>query len=328
MKSLAVVLDTGEHRRRLAAAVAASALILVAALAALPASAEQISDVPGAFADVGIGAAEMGMGGARVAGGRGAGAIHWNPAGLALAERGREFAVGYCDQMGLVPYSSACALFRLGDVYSVGCGILHAGDDVLTEVTALAALAKTFRGPPWAADDPISAGATVRTRWASFGNNESTDEQVTGNAFGLALDVGAVVPLPGPATAGISARDVVGVLNWDSSARGSYEEGVPTDVVVGVAYEPSDNLSIEVDLEKALRLDRHDVILAGAELRVFGVAALRAGYRRALRPGELEELTVGGGATVTAGDTAITVDVAYLIGHVEDTLRIGVAFGM
>ncbi len=328
MEVLALAQRPSADERRLAALLVASGILLIALYTAAPASAGEVSDIPGAFADIGIGTAEMGMSGAAVAGAEGASALFWNPAGLALAERAREFSIGYCDQMGLVPYSAACGLFRLNDDYAVGAGIIYAGDDVLSETTALVALARTFPGPPWDADRPIAAGATVRTRWASFGNNESTGEQVTGTALGFALDVGAVVPLPGSAKAGVSARDVVGVLNWDSSTRGSYEEGVPTDLVVGVAHEPWENLSIEVDLEKALRLDRHDVILAGAELRIFEVAALRCGYRRALRPGKLEEFSLGAGATVTAGTTAITVDIAYLIGHVEDTLRIGVGFGM
>jgi len=328
MKAQALARRPGTGDPRLATLIVASGVLLIAALAAGPASAEQVSDIPGAFADVGYGAAEMGTGGAAVARASGASALHWNPAGLALVERGREFAIGYCDQMGLVPYSTASGAFRLGDEYTLGAGIIHAGDDVLTEVTALVALARTFPGPPWAADTPVAAGATVRTRWASFGDNASTDDQVSGSALGFALDLGAVVPLPGSATAGLSARNVAGVLNWDSSTRGSYEEGVPTDLVGGVAYRPWENLTIEVDLEKSLRVDRHDVILAGAELRVFEAAALRGGYRRALRPGELEEFSVGAGATVTAGSNAITVDVAYLIGHVENTLRMGIGFGM
>jgi hypothetical protein len=328
MKALALVERPGSAERRLVTAAVVSGALIIAALAACPARAEEISDIPGAFADVGIGAAEMGTGGAAVATAHGASAIHWNPAGLALTDRQREFEIGYCDQMGLVPYSTAAGVFRLGDDYAVGAGILHAGDDVLTEVTALVGLARTFPGPPWAPDERLSVGATVRTRWASFGDNESTEGQVTGSALGFALDVGAVVPLPGPAAAGLSVQDVAGVLNWDSSARGSYEEGVPSDLVGGVAYRPWERLTIEVDLEKALRLDRHDAVLAGAELRVFEVASLRTGYRRALRPGELEEFSFGAGATVTAGTTAITVDVAYLIGHVENTLRFGVGFGM
>jgi hypothetical protein len=328
MKVVALAKRSVGTERWLATLAVWSAILLVAVFAARPASAEELSDIPGAFADVGIGAAEMGAGGATVARAAGAGAIHWNPAGLALAERGREFAIGYCDQMGLVPYSTASGMFRIGDDYAVGAGIVHAGDDVLTEVTVLAAVARTFPGPPWAADGPIAAGASLRTRWASFGDNASTEGQVTGSALGFALDVGAIVPLPGSAAAGVSVRDVAGVLNWDSSTRGSYEEGVPTTLVGGVAYRPWEKLTIELDLEKALRLDTNDLILAGAELRVFEVAVVRGGYRRELRPGELEEFSLGAGATVTAGTTAITVDVAYLIGRLEDTLRIGVGFGM
>ena len=103
---------------RLAALIVASGILLIAMIAAVPASAEEVSDIPGAFVDVGIGAAEMRMGGAAVAGSQGASAVFWNPAGLALADRGKEFAIAYCDQMGLVPYSAACGLWRLSDDYA------------------------------------------------------------------------------------------------------------------------------------------------------------------------------------------------------------------
>lgn len=316
--------NAGLRRHGLIQVIAALA---AAALLAPPAGAERVSDIPGAFADVGIGAGEMGMGGAVVAGVEGASAVFWNPAGLARSERSREFAVTYCDQMGLVPYSAASGLFQLGDRYALGAGVVYSGDDALSETTVLVSLARRLPDAPWEKERPVTAGATVRTRWASFGNNESTHAQVTGSAFGLAVDVGAIVPVPGGLSLGVSARDVAGVLSWDSSARGTYDEGVPATLTLAVGSTPWHDLSVEVDLEKALHLDRRDMVLAGAELRLFRVAAIRGGYRRALPPGDLEEFSVGAGATVTAGTTAISVDVTYLLGHVDDTLRLGVAFG-
>jgi hypothetical protein len=327
MKARAIAQRSHLDGRRIAALVLACAAA-VALCAAEPARGEELSDIPGSFADVGIGTAEMGMGGAAVAGATGASAIFWNPAGLAFTERGREFSLGYCDQMGLVPYSAASGVFRLTDDIAVGGGIIYSGDDVLSEATALVAAAGTITGIPLAGGRSIAVGATVRVRRASFGGDGSVDQEVTGSALGFGLDLGVAVPIAASTKAGFCVRDVVGALNWETSARGSYEEGVPANLTVGVAHEVLPSVSLEIDLEKALRLDRHDVILVGAELRLFEVAAVRGGFRRALEPGDLEEFSIGAGATVAAGTTSITVDAAYLIGHVENTLRIGVGFAM
>ncbi len=185
---------------------------------------------------------------------------------------------------------------------------------------------RRFPAPPWSGAHPIDVGATVRARWASFGKNDSTVDQVTGSAFGAALDVGAVVPLTSSATLGVTGRDVVNILNWDTSARGSYEENVPPALILGLAVELCDDVAIEINLDKALHQDNHDLVMVGAEATFFRVAALRGGYRKALPPGGLEEFSLGGGAKVSAGDQDITLDAAYLFGRLENTLRFGAGF--
>ncbi|MFH1864504.1 MAG: hypothetical protein ABIK85_01350 [Candidatus Eisenbacteria bacterium] len=308
-----------------------AATVTLAALAALSlapgtASGEELSGIPGAFADVGIGAGAMGMGGAVVASVEGASALFWNPAGLGLTENPRELMIAYCDQMGLVPYSAGSALYRLGD-YTLGAGLLYSGDDALSETSALIGAAREFGAPPWAPGRATGVGATLRTRWASYGSNESVGEQVTGGALGLGLDIGALIPLTESTTLGLSGRDIVSLLNWDSSAAGSYGENVPTALSAGIAMRPHDHVLLEVDLEKALHADVRDVLRAGAEVTVFGVATLRGGYITMLPEGDTEEYSVGGGASFPAGATVMTLDVAYLFGHLDDTLRfsLGVA---
>ena len=315
----------GLTRGLLAAAVALATLASLS-LAPDTAKGEELSGIPGAFADVGIGAGAMGMGGAVAASAEGASALFWNPAGLGRTENSRELLVAYCDQMGLVPYSAGAAAYRLGE-YTLGAGLLYSGDDALSETSVLIGAAREFGAPPWAPGHTTGVGVTLRTRWASYGNNKSVGEQVTGSALGLGLDIGALIPLTGSTTLGLSGRDVISVLNWDSSAAGSYGENVPTALSAGVAMRPHDHVLLEVDLEKALDADVKDVLKAGAEVTVFGVATLRAGYVTMLPEGDTEEYSIGGGASFPAGTTQMTLDVAYLFGHLDDTLRfsLGVA---
>ena len=320
---------TAERRgltRGLFAATVALSVLAAVSLSADTARGGELSNIPGAFVDVGIGAGAMGMGGAVVASVRGAPSLFWNPAGLGQANSPRELMVAYGDQMGLVPYSVGAGLYQLSG-YTLGVGLLYSGDEVLSETSALVGAAREFRALPWAPDRAASFGVTLRTRWASYGNNQSTDEQVTGSALGLGLDVGALVPLTESTTLGVSGRDVVSVLNWDSSAAGSYRENVPAALVMGIAMRPHDYGLLEVDLDKALHRDVNDIVRAGVELTLFDVASLRGGYVTTLSEDEYDEYSVGAGATFPAGTTAMTLDVAYLFGHLDDTLRfsLGVA---
>jgi hypothetical protein len=318
-----------EVTRGRAASPALAVLLLAAALLvgnAAPAAGASLSDIPGSFVDVGVGAGPMGMAGAVVAGAAGADAVFWNPASVGRGEAKKEFLASYCDQMGLVPYSAASGAVALGPEYTLGVGILCSGDAVLTEVTGIAALARAVPAPPWCRERPAHVGVALKGRRASFGNNESTDAQVTGDALGGGLDLGVVLPLTTSLTLGAAGRDIANTLRWRSSAAGSYDEGVPATLVVGIAAEPRPGLRLEIDLDKALRADNGDVVAAGASFVIAGVATVRGGYRRALPPDQFEEYAVGCGAAVPTGHGRIALDVAYLFGRLEDTLRLTVGF--
>jgi hypothetical protein len=308
------------------AAVALAFAVLAAGAAR--AHGAPLSDIPAAFLDAGTGAAAMGVAGAVVAQASGSDAVFWNPAAVGCERTRPDFAASYCDHMGLVPCSAVSASLPVGSAYALGVGVLVAGDDALREMTAVAALARGLPSLPWCGERPGRVGVALRGRWATYGNNESTEGQVTGDAVGAGLDVGVLVPIPGGLTLGVAGRDVANTLRWNSSARGSYDECVPPALAVGVAAEPRPSLRVEADLDKALTLDGRDAVAAGASLRVFDFAVVRAGYRRVLSDDAFDEYALGCGAAVPAGHGRFTLDVAYLFGRLEDSLRFTLGFGL
>jgi len=327
MKAGALTAERCGLTRGLWAATVALSVLAAMSLGADTARGGELSDIPGAFVDVGIGAGAMGMGGAVVASVEGASSLFWNPAGLGRTDSSRELLVAYCNQMELVFYSAGAGLYRLGD-YTLGAGLLCSGDDVMSETSALIGVARKFKVLPWAADRAAGFGVTLRTRWASYGSNQSVGEQVTGSALGLGLDLGASIPLTESTTLGVSGRDIVSMLNWDSSAAGSYGENVPAALAMGIAVRPRDHLLLEVDLDKALHRDANDIVRAGAELTLFGMACLRGGYVTTLSEDEQDEYSIGAGATFPAGTTVMTLDVAYLFGRLDDTLRLSLGVAL
>jgi len=303
----------------------------MSALAALlclctDATAQDLSDIPGAFVDVGIGTREMGMGGASVASSKGPTAVFWNPARLAAPETRDGLALTHGDVMGLVPYSAAAGVKRVGTDWAFAAGMLYSGDDALSEMTVILSAATSLQDPAWLAEAPMLVGLSARLRRASFGGDGGESSGVTGDALGAALDAGVVCPISEGARLAVTGRDIVGVLHWDSSASGTYEEGVPPGLTFGIAVDVGEHGIIEADLDKALSLDGRDLLVLGAEADIFHVATVRVGYRRALQPHELEEFSLGGGVSVSAACAELDVDVAYLFARLDDTLRLSVGF--
>jgi len=310
--------------RRMRAMLLASTLVVAGALWLTPfarAGAQQLSDIPAAFVDVGIGARSMGMGGAVAANELGPESLFWNPAGIAPVNGVTGFSVTHGEQMGLVPYSAASASHTLGSGLTLGIGVIQSGDDVLTETTLLLAVAREVVATPWCAARAIDAGVGLRGRRASYGNNTSTEDQVTGSASGFGVDVGALIPASEAVTVALSGRDVFSTLTWESSASGSYDENVPGLMSLGLRAVPHGAVGLEVDVERSLGADNPTRVLAGIEASLWNVAELRGGYRKALPPGDLEEYTLGAGASIDAASMLLRVDFSYLFGQLDNTMR-------
>ena len=129
------------------------------------------------------------------------------------------------------------------------------------------------------------------------------------------------MPLTPIATLGVVSRDVISMVNWDTSSGGGCSEGAVPALIVGIALEPRNGLVFEIGLDESLYSDGRDTVSLGTEIRLFGIAALRGGYREDMTFSELEEYSPGAGAEIATGNALIDVDPGYLFGDTKNTLR-------
>lgn len=295
------------------------------------AAAQELSNFPGAFSEVGFGVRPAGMGQAYAALSDDANAFLTNPAGLLLGSRA-SFSANYAELFGLVPSSYMGLLYPLDKMRSIGGGFLFVGDDALSEYTLGVSFAMTFPNIPIGNQeiylDQMSFGITVKGRWASFGNNtDGGPQRVTGSGSGFGIDLGYILLIDENLSLGVVVRDLVNNFRWDSSVSGTYSERVPATLRVGGAYN-LEGLTIAFDLRKALHNDLSNRIYIGAERVFLQTIVLRAGFSNNLGSAALNrKWTFGMGFVRNIMENyAVNVNAAYGVGNIDNLLRFGVDF--
>lgn len=294
----------------------AVAIVLAALCWAVPAWAGQ-SALPAAFADIGLGARIMGMGGAGAAGSGRAIDLAWNPAGLAgLAHS--ELRAMQTEQFGRVPAYLLLGARRYGGT-ALGAGLLSSGDALLRENTLLIGGGRALL-PRWG----LALGLALKLRHASFGP-EGDLPGVDGSAYGAALDLG----LSGGGEAlsyGLLVEELLSDMRWRSSASGSYHEAVPPTCTLGFRYR-KEPLELAGDLELALDSERTHKAALGLEWRPFRVLHLRGGLKQRLDAEALRFLTLGAGVGhELASGARLQLDSAYLFHELGGSLRIAAGY--
>lgn len=305
-------------------------LLILAAFAWIaPAQGQDLSGIPGAYVDVGLGVRPLGMGGAYVAVAQDEAATRWNPAALATQQR-RSAGFTWTKQMNLIPYnylSGTFPLYRKG----VGYYVEASGDDALRENTIAVGYGSTAEQLPFLrGGNRLSVGLTTKLRWASFGNNPNGGlGQVTGDAIGFGVDFGMLytVPFVRGLTAGVMLRDAVNSITWDSSTSGQYQEGVPTTLTAGVAYQDGRRVLVTFDIMPALYRDVYTRFAVGGEYRLLKVISLRAGVSQDIGSTEpRRDVTAGLGVHVPIfGSAMLEAGAAYLFDELVNTPRVGLA---
>jgi hypothetical protein len=289
---------------------------------------QTLSNLPGAFSEVGFGVRPTGMGQAYTAISNDANAFLTNPAGYLLGNRAN-FTANYAKLFGLIPSSYLGLLYPLGKTTAMGGGFLYTGDDALSEYTLGVSFAFAFPNLPFAGRelyfDQMSFGITFKGRWASFGNNlEGGDNQVVGSGQGFGVDLGYMFLLNQNLSLGVIVRDLINSFNWDSSVSGTYSEGLPATVRFGGAYR-LDGTTFAFDLRKAIHGDTADRTYFGFEHAVLGVVFLRGGFSNNIGTAELNRQWSFGMSIMpeVADRYSMAISAAYRADTIDNMLRFG-----
>ncbi|MBM4116295.1 hypothetical protein FJ251_00895 [bacterium] len=287
-------------------------------LALAPAARAGQSALPGAFADIGLSARAMGMGGAAAAGFGRAADLSGNPAGLGGLVR-PELSALQTEQFGLVPTYYLAAARRLGGA-GFGLGLLSSGDALLRENTLLIAGGRPLGDGRFGA---LALGLALKLRHAAFGP-EGDLPGIEGSAYGGAIDLGLQLRR-GSARYGLFVEELASDLRWQSSGLGAYHEGVPPTLRAGLGVDAG-ALSLAADLEVALEAERAHKAALGVEWRPHAVLALRGGLSQRLATQEQRFLSAGLGLGAgLEGGRRFQFDAAYLFHELGGSLRLEAA---
>ena len=295
---------------------------------------QNISNIPGAFVDVGYGVRPMGMGGAFTAVSDDPNTAYWNPAGL-LKVKYSGISLMYTKQMNLIPYYFSTFQMKITDDQAVGAALMYNGDDVYSEFSFSGAYsyhAGQFFPDPF---KKLYVGGAIKYRHAGFGNNpDGGIGQISGSANGFGIDLGALWEiLPGYSVA-ITWKDFSDMLNWNSRAddlnySNSYNEDIPASLTIGMAVKSSKKMTLALDFKKSLRLDTHDRIAFGVEKEIFHFLIPRFGVSQNLFAATDElnrHLNAGLGIKTEFPESNIAVafNFAYQFTDINPTLRFGI----
>ena len=317
-------------------------LILLSGWGLEGARAQTLSRMPGAFADIGIGAESAALGYSGVAGQRGAAALAWNPASI-LPNNGMEVSFSWVDQIELIDFGYVSWAMPLRSGRSAwGLSAEVSGDDMLREATLRAAYSHRIRRV-W-----IGLGAGYRR--ADYGNNRLSEsdyvifdpdevavgigQQVSGSANGLLLDAGMLVEATRRLDFGVAVRNALAPTEWTSRSRARegtnvYFESVPMEVSTGVAYRLSERLGGFLEWTPGLGTDAVPRFGLGASFTPLHVITLRAGRMMTQDRADDEWNTFGFGLrTPPSMGWSIVADYAYVVSSFARTQQISIRFGL
>jgi hypothetical protein len=317
-------------------------LLLVSTATANPGFARQLSAIPGAFADVGIGAKVAGSGFAGTATLEGAGALNWNVASIYPAQ-GPESSFSFVDQLGIVDYGHASIAVPLwSNRAAIALSAQYSGDETLTEESAHIGYAHRISF--------LWIGVGVGYRRASFGKNtisagdyvifddeevaEGVSNQISGQATGYSMDAGLRMRLSSAVSVGFSVRNITAPITWESQSISrpethSYIESIPMEFSVGVLYRLSDHISGALDWAPTLGQDSISRVGFGVEFSPVHEISLRTG-RLVLQDGYRNEVSTFGFGVRTPRSFGLRLqaDYAYVSSSIAHTQQVTLMIGL
>ena len=268
----------------------------------------------------------MAMGGAGIAlSAYSPSALLSNPAALAAIAERYTFEFSNSSYLGLFSYNYLGASFLRKDSSKLSFALDFNGDEIFSEYELMVSWgvpASMFVDTEYL--EKLDMGITLKLLGSSFGNNTSgsyidingLDHQVSGNAFGYAVDLGMQYRLNMHNRIGIFNRNLVNDIFWNSSneigtAQGSYSESRPVALIFGYAFQTT-GTAICLDYNKSLYTDGNDILKSGLEVNILNeVLALRCGYSTRLFSLENSQFNIGSGIRFRYAAKDFRLDLAY-----------------
>ncbi len=301
--------------------------------------AQDLSEIPGAFVDVGFGARPIGMGGAFVGLANDVNSVVWNPAGLTKIKN-YATAFNYTNQLGLISYDYLAGALPLGNSQGLGFYLITTGDKALREWTIGTSYGRNIAG--------VSVGVSFKIRFASFGNNELSENdftvfepdeiseginnQVKGNATGFGFDLGLRYDVLKNLSVGLRLADIYSPVFWDSKidntakqSKGKYSELVPFESEFGAAYSLSKDFIFVLDYVPSLYKGTSQKVKAGMEAVFFDMVVLRGGVQNIINNINDEKYSLGLGLNLNGifEDVGIYINYSYLFEELANSQRFG-----
>lgn len=315
---------------------------LITYLAGIPATiaaitscviAGDLSGIPGAFADVGLGIRPLGMGSAYTALAMDEHAVRWNPSLLGeVLDPSAGFS--WTKQFNIIDYNYISIAYPVSDIgLGVGGYFISSGDEIYSETTI--GLGAGMTGDNLKLPDNLLLGSTVKIYLADYGNDQAGGvERVTGSAAGFGLDLAASWWINEEFIIALVGRDLINTLSWDSdnidhSTKGSYSEGVSRVIDIGGAFQ-DDQIAISFGIQPSLYSDVPTRLGFGFEFIMLKAFKPRVGLSQNLGKTEANrQVSIGLGIDLEPSFTGpirqIKFGYTHLIHDIDSTPRVGLS---
>lgn len=241
--------------------------------------------------------------------------VFWNPAGV-KTDSHLSFSFSSTTFLDLISYNYVGVSKKMNSDLTLAGNMIFSGDEAYQEYAFYLSIAvdnsrmmrlfptkirenKVLENFVW--------GINVKYLGASFGNNsngaliddEGLNHQVSGSANGFGIDLGVQTSITRFSNLGILWRNPLNRIYWHSenevgTALGNYQEGQPSQLVLGYKYK-RDKIALNFDLSKSYNSDTEDNISTGLEYLFLDIAPLRSGYSQELMTGENRKYSFGCG---------------------------------
>ncbi len=289
-----------------------------------------------------MGAANVAVGGSNIASVAGAGAIYWNPAGMALT-KGGEATFSYMNYFAGMKVSYLAGGARIGRVGVLGVSlqVLDIGEIPVTTIEAPEGTGEIIE------PNYLTIGATYSRAFTdriNFGINAKLISEKIGSmsATGVGFDLGLQYVSPWGIAFGVAMRNIGSEvkfdgtgIEFDSSIPYSKQAAttrktkldlssaqLPTNLSLGLAYlyKMNDHLKLNFMGNYTNNSFTINQASAGVEATLMDMFIVRGGYQATLYPDDYPEtakddnqfgLALGAGCHLKVGSNKLMIDYAY-----------------